>query len=58
MRFLPCVLPCALGGALILGAAAVSSAFTEPAHAQANVSAGVAPPPLPDYAQPPIPGPG
>ena len=45
--------------ALILGAAPISG-FIAPAQAQVAVSitAGVAPPLLPIYAQPPIPGPG
>lgn len=55
MRFLVC----ASAAALILGAAPVG-VFIAPAQAQVEVSvtAGIAPPLLPIYAQPPIPGPG
>jgi YXWGXW repeat-containing protein len=55
MRFLIC----ASAAALILGAAP-TGAFIAPAQAQVAVSitAGIAPPLLPVYAQPPIPGPG
>jgi hypothetical protein len=55
MRFLVC----ASAVALILGAAPTGSLIA-PARAQVAVaiSAGVAPPLLPVYAQPPIPGPG
>jgi WXXGXW repeat (2 copies) len=55
MRFLVC----ASTAALILGAAPIG-VFIAPAQAQvaASVTAGVAPPLLPVYAQPPIPGPG
>lgn len=55
MRFLVC----ASATALLLGAAPIG-AFIAPAQAQVGVSitAGVAPPLLPIYDQPPIPGPG
>jgi len=55
MRFLVC----ASAAALILSAAPIG-VFIIPAQAQVGVSitAGVAPPLLPVYAQPPIPGPG
>lgn len=53
------LLICASTVSLILGAAP-TGAFITPAQAQVadSVSAGVAPPLLPVYAQPPIPGPG
>jgi hypothetical protein len=57
MRLLACV----SAAALILGAAPGGNfAFVAPAHAQAviEVTASIAPPVLPVYAQPPIPGPG
>jgi WXXGXW repeat (2 copies) len=55
MRFLLC----ASTAALLLGAAPIGAVII-PAHAQVAVaiSAGIAPPLLPVYAQPPIPGPG
>lgn len=55
MRFLIC----ASAAALILGAAP-TGAFVAPAQAQVavEITAGIAPPPLPVYDQPPIPGPG
>jgi len=55
MRFLIC----ASAVALILGAAPIG-AFVAPAQAQVavEITAGIAPPPLPVYDQPPIPGPG
>jgi hypothetical protein len=43
--------------AIILTAAPIV-AFTQPARAQIGVSVSIAPPALPVYAQPPIPGPG
>ncbi|HKN31510.1 MAG TPA: YXWGXW repeat-containing protein [Roseiarcus sp.] len=52
---------CVSVAALILGAAPdVEFAFVAPAHAQAEVVsiASIAPPPLPAYSQPPLPGPG
>ena len=55
------LLLCASAAALILGAApGADFAFIAPAHAQADVviTASTAPPPLPVYMQPPIPGPG
>ncbi len=57
MRFLLC----ASAAGLIMGAAPAGSlAFIAPAHAQADVviTASSAPPPIPVYSQPPIPGPG
>ena len=50
---------CASAAALIMGAAPVDG-FVAPAQAQVaiDISASIAPPPLPIYAQPPIPGPG
>jgi YXWGXW repeat-containing protein len=53
------LLLCASAAALILGAAPVGG-FTAPAQAQVaiGVSASIAPPLLPIYSQPPIPGPG
>ncbi len=53
------LLLCASTAALILGAVPVGG-FDVPAHAQIDVtvSAPIAPPLLPIYAQPPIPGPG
>jgi hypothetical protein len=53
------LLACASAAALILGAApGVDFAFVAPAHAQADVlyTASAAPPVLPVYSQPPIPG--
>ncbi len=53
------LLLCASAAALILGAAPGGDfAFVAPAHAQADVvfTASIAPPPLPVYSQPPIPG--
>jgi len=50
-----------LAAPLILGAAAGGDfAFVTPAHAQADVvsTASIAPPPLPAYSQPALPGPG
>ena len=55
------LLLCASATALILGAAPGSNfAFVAPAHAQADIviTASVAPPPIPVYSQPPIPGVG
>ncbi len=55
------LLLCASAAALIAGAApGVNFAFVAPAHAQADivVTASIAPPELPVYSQPPIPGPG
>ena len=53
------LLACASVAALIFGAAPIG-VFILPAQAQveASVTAGIAPPLLPVYAQPPIPGPG
>ena len=53
------LLVCASVAALIFGAAPIG-VFILPAQAQveASVTAGIAPPLLPVYAQPPIPGPG
>ena len=53
------LLLCASTAALILGAAPIG-AFIAPAQAQVaiSISATIAPPILPVYAQPPIPGPG
>jgi hypothetical protein len=53
------LLLCASTAALILGAAPIG-AFITPAEAQVavTISASIAPPLLPVYAQPPIPGPG
>jgi hypothetical protein len=53
------LLLCASTAALILGAAPIG-AFVAPAQAQVgiSISATIAPPLLPVYAQPPIPGPG
>ncbi len=53
------VMLCASTAALILGAAPIG-AFVAPAQAQVafSISAPIAPPLLPIYAQPPIPGPG
>ena len=55
------LLLCASAAALIAGAApGVDFPFIAPAHAQVDVdiTASIAPPPLPVYSQPPIPGPG
>ena len=55
------LLLCASAAALILGAAAGGDfAFVAPVRAQADVAfiASIAPPPLPAYSQPAIPGPG
>ena len=55
------LLLCASAAALIVGAApGVNFAFVTPAHAQVDivVTASIAPPVLPVYSQPPIPGPG
>ncbi len=55
------LLLCASAAALILGVAPTANfAFIAPAHAQADIAitASIAPPPIPVYSQPPIPGPG
>src|SRR5579871_1358812 len=53
------LLVCASATALMLGAAPIGPIIASAqAQIMASITAGVAPPPLPVYAQPPIPGPG